>query len=407
MAKIEGKEHPSVGLFRDYLRIRTVHPNPDYDGAIAFLEKLSTEVGLPYKKVEVTPGRVVLIVSWEGTDPKLKSILLNSHMDVVPAFEDQWRFDPFAAQKDEEGNIYGRGAQDMKCVTIQYIEAIRKLKSEGKRYLRTIHLSIVPDEEIGGQNGMKKLTEHEAFRALNIGFALDEGLANPTDAYTAFYGERNVWWVIVHCPGSPGHGSRFIENNAGEKVRRVLNSFLEFREEEKKRLNSSKCLTLGNVTTVNLTTLKGGVAYNVIPNELIASFDIRIPPTEDLQAFEEQLKKWCQNAGEGVFFEFFQKTMSDKLTSTDLSNPWWNAFSSACREMDMTVQTEIFPASTDTRFIREMGYPAIGFSPMNHTPILLHDHNEYLNEKVFLKGIEVYSHLLPTLASVSHLSGEA
>lgn len=37
---------------------------------------------------------------------------------------------------------------------------------------------------------------------------------------------------------------------------------------------------------------------------------------------------------------------------------------------------EIFPASTDARYFRERGLPAIGFSPMSNTPILLHDHNE-------------------------------
>ena len=34
-----------------------------------------------------------------------------------------------------------------------------------------------------------------------------------------------------------------------------------------------------------------------------------------------------------------------------------------------------------SRFLRELGIPAIGFSPMPNTPTLLHDHNEYLNEQ--------------------------
>ena len=41
----------------------------------------------------------------------------------------------------------------------------------------------------------------------------------------------------------------------------------------------------------------------------------------------------------------------------------------------LKVATEIFPAGTDIRFIREVGIPAFGFSPMPNTPILLHDHN--------------------------------
>lgn len=47
-----------------------------------------------------------------------------------------------------------------------------------------------------------------------------------------------------------------------------------------------------------------------------------------------------------------------------------------------------------------MGYKAIGFSPMINTPVLLHAHNEYLNEKVFLKGIDVYEKLIERLANV-------
>ncbi|MED6285332.1 Aminoacylase-1A [Characodon lateralis] len=59
----------------------------------------------------------------------------------------------------------------------------------------------------------------------------------------------------------------------------------------------------------------------------------------------------------------------------------------------MTLDKEIFPAATDSRFIRAVGIPAIGFSPMNRTPILLHDHNEYLNERVFLNGVSVFSQI--------------
>lgn len=45
---------------------------------------------------------------------------------------------------DDEGNIYARGSQDMKCVGIQYIESIRRLKAAGTRLRRTIHMCFVP-----------------------------------------------------------------------------------------------------------------------------------------------------------------------------------------------------------------------------------------------------------------------
>uniref|UniRef100_A0A4W6DNJ7 N-acyl-aliphatic-L-amino acid amidohydrolase n=1 Tax=Lates calcarifer TaxID=8187 RepID=A0A4W6DNJ7_LATCA len=393
-------EDPSVSLFRDYLRLKTVHPEPDYDAALRFLDRIAEELQLPMKKIEVCPGRVVSIMTWEGTNPSLKSILLNSHTDVVPVFQEHWKYDAFSAFKDAEGNIYARGSQDMKCVTIQYIQAVRRLKAEGWKPMRTVHLMFVPDEEVGGHKGMETFVKHPEFQKLNIGFALDEGLANPGEPFTVFYGERNPWWITVHCPGSPGHGSRFVENTAAEKLRQVINSFLDFREKEKHRLNTSECFTLGDVTTVNMTMVKGGVAYNVIPAEMDVSFDLRIPPTVNLQEFERQIKQWCKEAGEDVTYEFAQVgTLSLQCVSS--VSCWYLR----CR--NMTLEKEIFPAATDSRFIRAVGIPAIGFSPMNRTPILLHDHNEYLNEQVFLKGISVYERLIPALASVPAFPDEA
>lgn len=410
-ARAEGQqqqeeERREVTLFREYLRIRTVHPEPDYDSAVAFLERVAIDLDLPLKKYELEPSLVAVVITWEGSNPALRSVLLNSHTDVVPAFQEHWQYDPFEAVKDAEGNIYGRGAQDMKSVGIQYIEAIRRLRDEGKRFPRTLHLLFVPDEEVGGFRGMSLFVKSPEFKALNVGFVLDEGLANPTDAYTVFYGERSCWWVTVKCTGHPGHGSRFITNTAAEKLQKIINAFLGFREKEKARLDCSACMTLGDVTTVNLTMVNGGVQYNVVPVELAASFDIRVPPTIDLQAFEQQLESWCREAGDGVTYEFAQKGMDQSVTSTSESDPWWGAFSAVCRDMNLDVKTEIFPAATDSRYLREIGLPAIGFSPMNRTPILLHDHNEFVSEAVFLRGIDVYAGILPALASVPALPAE-
>lgn len=186
-------EDPSVALFREYLRLKTVHPEPHYDAALRFLDRIAEELDLPLKKIEVFPHRVVSIMTWEGTNPAFKSILLNSHTDVVPVYQEHWKYDAFMAVKDAEGNIYARGTQDMKSVTIQYIQAVRRLKAEGKKLTRTVHLMFVPDEEVGGHKGMETFVQHPEFQKLNIGFALDEGLANPGEAFTVFYGERNPW----------------------------------------------------------------------------------------------------------------------------------------------------------------------------------------------------------------------
>jgi aminoacylase len=56
-------------------------------------------------------------------------------------YPDFWKHDPFEAVKEANGDIYGRGTQDMKSVGIQHIEAIYRLKVEEKvRLKRTVHL---------------------------------------------------------------------------------------------------------------------------------------------------------------------------------------------------------------------------------------------------------------------------
>lgn len=115
-------------------------------------------------------------MTWVGTKPELKSIILNSHMDVVPVFEEFWTHKPFAADMDEEGRIYARGSQDMKCVGMQYLAALRHFKKNKMQFKRTIHAMFVAEEEVGGVDGMKDFVHQEAFKALNAGLSLDEGL---------------------------------------------------------------------------------------------------------------------------------------------------------------------------------------------------------------------------------------
>ena len=57
----------------------------------------------------------VVVACWKGLDESLPIILLNSHYDVVPALKEDWTVEPFDGVK-KDGKIYGRGAQDMKCV---------------------------------------------------------------------------------------------------------------------------------------------------------------------------------------------------------------------------------------------------------------------------------------------------
>lgn len=402
MSKLsEWEQNEEINYFREYLRIPSVHPNINYDPCIEFLKRQATDLNLPLKIYHpVDPKNPVVVITWTGTQPNLPAIILNSHMDVVPVFEENWTHPPFGAEMDAEGRIFARGAQDMKCVGMQYLSAIRSLKKEGKTFKRTIHLTFVADEELGGGRGMKPFVLTDDFKKLNVGFSLDEGIAAPDEVYPVFYAERSIWRIFFKISGTTGHGSLLHKNTAGEKLQYIVNKMMGLRATEVLRLENNPNLKVGDVTTVNLTRLNGGVQTNVVPALLTVGFDVRLAINVDHVAFEKQLLQWCEEAGGGISIEYETKRPYVEPTKTDDSNPFWKAFKSSIDELDLKIVLEVFPGGTDSRYIRQVGIPALGFSPMNHTPVLLHDNDEFLKAETYLKGVEIYKTIIPKLANV-------
>ncbi|EDW03378.1 GH11206 [Drosophila grimshawi] len=395
------ESNEEIQYFREYLRIPSVHPNPNYAPCLEFLRRQATQLELPIAVYyPLDAANPVAVISWQGLEPQLPALLLNSHMDVVPVFKDSWTHEPFAAEMDAEGRIFARGTQDMKSVGMQYLAAIRALKRSGARFKRTIHMSFVADEEMGGRRGMRPFVETEEFRALNVGFGLDEGLASPTADFPVFYAERSVWRLTFKISGTAGHGSLLLPNTAGEKFQYILDKMMQLRKQQVARLENNPELKIGDVTTINLTRIGGGVQSNVVPPELTAGFDCRLALDVNHDEFITQLNTWMAEAGGGIELEFDQKHPYVPPTATDASNPFWLAFKSATDELGLDIRPQIFTGGTDSRFLRKSGIPALGFSPMNNTPVLLHDHDEWIGADTYLKGVQIYQKIISNLANV-------
>ena len=83
---------------------------------------------------------------------------------VIPSEYSKWVHPPLGAHIDAQGNIFARGSQDVKCVGMQYLESIRRLKSSGFHPKRSLYLSFVPDEEIGSHDGAEKLAYSDVLK---------------------------------------------------------------------------------------------------------------------------------------------------------------------------------------------------------------------------------------------------
>lgn len=53
------------------------------------------------------------------------------------------------------------------------------------------------DEETGGIAGMKVFVHADEFKALNVGFSLDEGLASANEVFPVYYAERSIWSTYI------------------------------------------------------------------------------------------------------------------------------------------------------------------------------------------------------------------
>ncbi len=164
------------------IQFRTVsHQDPkDDDRSVfaafrAFLEST-------YPKVHVTLGRELvngdgLLYRWEGTDPSALPLLFMAHQDVVPiepGTESKWTHAPFDGTI-ADGFVWGRGAIDDKASLIALFEAFEALISDGFRPSRTIFLASGFDEEVGGREGAKRISEELAKRNLKFAWVRDEG----------------------------------------------------------------------------------------------------------------------------------------------------------------------------------------------------------------------------------------
>ncbi|KAG7347500.1 Ac-peptdase-euk: N-acyl-L-amino-acid amidohydrolase [Nitzschia inconspicua] len=426
----------AISLFQEFLRLDTVSATSPTTGAYkrcaAFLQTLLESLPVlqnVHLLKEAPDHSPVVVAHWPGKDPSLPVLLLNSHYDVVPADVSKWTVPPFDAVR-KDGRIYGRGTQDMKCVCMQYIEAIRKISNLYPEWQpeRSIYLTFVPDEEIGG-SGMAAFLESDLYKTElpGIALALDEGLASTTNVFDVFYGERLPWWVEVEATGPTGHGSRFIENTAVEQIVELSRKALAFRTGQRDLLEMkhdencthavvAKNKTLGDVTSLNITTLQAGMAvgdtfaFNVVPDTAKCTLDIRISPHMEPQEMKDILDTWCRECskapekGSQVTWkpvgDCNSNAMAHATTDTDRKvNPWYAAFCDALQSMGCEISPQVFPAATDSRFLRALGIRALGFSPMRNTEILLHEHDEYILESNFIEGIGIFVNLIQSLGS--------
>ena len=123
-----------------------------------------------------TTGSFSHVYKWPGQNARLSPVLLMAHLDVVPIEEKgtAWTAKPFGGNISE-GYLWGRGSMDDKSSACAILEAVEMLLRVDYVPQRTVYIAFGHDEEVGGENGAKRIAESFKQRGIEFEFILDEG----------------------------------------------------------------------------------------------------------------------------------------------------------------------------------------------------------------------------------------
>lgn len=379
----------------------TNHGNGDSEGereAAEFVAEVLAAAGVESHTYESAPRRANVVARVPGEDPSLPALLVQGHLDVVPADAADWSVHPFSGEV-RDGFLWGRGAVDMKDFCAMVLSVVHSLAASGRRPRRDLVLAFVADEEDQGGYGAHWLTAEHPELFADCAAAISESGAysyhvraadgTPVRLYPIGTAERGTAHLRLTARGRAGHGSRRNEENAVVRLVNALHAlaahtwpvvltpsvraFLERTGEALgveidladidgtlARLGPAAGLvesTVRNSTTP--TMLQAGYKVNVIPGIANALVDTRVLPGTE----EGLLAQVDALLGPGVEREFVSH---QPAVEAPVDSPWFDAMAAALRAEDpeAVVVPYCMGGGTDAKAFAPLGIDCYGFAPL-------------------------------------------
>ncbi len=290
-------------------------------------------------------GKPSALVYPEGHDaperPRFR-VILNAHLDVVPAPPEQFR------PRRDGMRLYARGAQDMKVSALAEALAFRELAGSVGYPLA---LQLVTDEEVGGRNGTRYQIER-GVRGEFVVIGETSGLRIVTES-------KGMLGVTLRASGRGAHSAyQWLGDNALVKLNRSVHNVLArypVATEEAWR------------TTVNVARVHTpNQARNQIPAEAEAWLDIRFPPEDtDLGGKTDAeiaayLQSFCEPGVTAVVDHL------DAPQNADRGRPEIARLAEAARAQGYRPDFLRKHGTGDGRFYGEAGVTAVAFGVGGH-----------------------------------------
>jgi len=384
---LQQREDEMARLLAELVSIPTENPpGKNYGACVDLLEKVLRGHGLDCERVaapnQERDGGETLVSLLAGYGRGERTLYFHGHYDVVPA-QSAEQFQPVR----KEHFLFGRGSCDMKGGIVAMLYAILALKECGGELGGRVELTLVPNEETGGEGGSAWLAAQGLLGRGGIGMLL----AEPTSG-VVWNANRGAISLRVRVLGKSAHvGLQHQGQNAFERMVRVTQRLQELKQEVERRTTSfnigadqarQSILMLGGQSG-------GGTNFNVVPEDCWFTIDRRINPEENLEEEKARLigtLESCRREGIPLEWEVFQEGRSSACREEE---PLGIALARSVRAVTGEgPRFEMCPGLLEIRFYAAQGVPAYAYGPgllsVAHRP------NEYVDLRKVTDCATVY-----------------
>ena len=381
-------------LLQRLIRVDTTNPPGNETAAAELLRDYLEASGVACELIAKVPERANLVARLPGGDGP--SLLLLSHTDVVLADPAEWSVAPFSGDL-RDGQVWGRGALDMKSQVAANAVAVASLAREGFRPGGDLIFAATADEEVGDGFGLQWLCEEHP-DAVRCDFAINEGggdrieLEDGRPVYQATVAEKMSSPFRLQVHGRSGHASMpGIADNALVKGARLIERLAAFRPEPQlgPEVEAFLRVVLGEVPpapeavartravspagadiveallapTFSPTMISASRKINVIPAVCEIRVDCRLLPGQHPELVEPMVRAVL---GGDVEYEL-DWIGPQGGTRSPLDTPLWDALEEWVAEAEPGARAAPLACVgfTDSHWLREaFGTVAYGFFPM-------------------------------------------
>ena len=379
-------------LLQRLIRVDTTNPPGNETAAAELLRDYLEAAGVECELYAKVPERANLVARIKGTGDG-PSLALLSHTDVVLADPKEWQRDPFGAEL-VDGEIWGRGALDMKGEVAASAVALASLAREGWRGSGDLIFVAAADEEVGAGFGLEWLVQAHP-DAVRADFSLNEGAGDRIELggrvfYLCSTAEKMTSPFVLRVRGRSGHASMpSIADNALVKAAPLVERLGRFAAEPQMipEVDGFLNAVLGRAPsatqalaearkvspvaaeliepllamTVSPTKAHASDKRNVIPALCEITVDVRLLPGQTPAEAEATLRAWL---GEGDYD--LENTGAQGGTRSAIGGPLWDAVQSFVDVEDpgARVAPMCVAGFTDSHWMRDaFGTTAYGFFP--------------------------------------------